>query len=490
MKKNFLAFDLGASSGRGIIGTLENGKLYLQEIHRFSNGHKMIGDFYCWDFPGLVAEIKMGLKKALEITKDISAIAIDTWGVDYVLFDNDSKKMKVLPYHYRDERTLKYLDEIWSKISKDEIYKRTGIQYMPFNTLYQLYAHMKDSPEDLKNAKFLHMPDALAFELGGDFTTEYTDASTSNLLNPTTRDWDWELIDILGLPRDIFPEVVAAASLGGCLSSELQKEFGVGAIPIVKVGSHDTASAVLAVPAKANDDFAYISCGTWALLGAELKQPSLDLKAQTFTNEGGVGDTIRYLTNIMGCWLFQETRRDIIGKGRNISFSEMDQMAMTSEPLKYLINPNDPFFSLPDNMIARVREYVTRHDKAGSNMTEAEVIRAIYDSLGLCFRAKLAELGKILGKKYQILNIIGGGTKDKILMQTTADAANITVVAGPVEATAIGNILAQAMACKVINSINDAREIVRASFEVITYTPEQKNRINWDLAFAKFNKLS
>ncbi|MBQ9789346.1 MAG: rhamnulokinase [Lentisphaeria bacterium] len=489
MKKHFLAFDLGASSGRGIIGTLEDGKLALQEIHRFENGLKNINGSFFWDFPSLVEEIKKGIGKAFEVTRDISAIAIDTWGVDYVLFDRDTKEVKALPYHYRDERTLKYLDEIWSKISKDEIYKRTGIQFMPFNTLYQLYAHMKEKPEDLENAVFLHIPDALAYMIGGDFTTEYTDASTGNLLNPYTHEWDWEIIDTLGLPRDIFPKIVEPATLGGTLSTELQQKYGVGAIPIVKVGTHDTASAVLAVPAADGDDFAYISCGTWALLGAELNAPSLDVSAQTFTNEGGVGQTIRYLTNIMGCWLLQETRRDFIAKGRKISFSEMGELSKAAEPLKYLINPNDSFFTAPENMISRVKEFAAMHGQNGSAMSDGEVIRAIHDSLGLCFRVKLTELGKILGKNYKVLNIIGGGTQDDILMQSAADAGNITVVAGPIEATAIGNILAQAMACKVVANISEARKIVRDSFDVVTYTPSQANRNKYDEAFEKFIKF-
>lgn len=486
MRKNFLAFDLGASSGRGIIGTLEDGKLSLQEIHRFENGLKEIDGSYFWDFPSLVEEIKKGIGKAFEVTKDIAAIAIDTWGVDYVLFDKVTKEVKTLPYHYRDERTAKYLDEVWSKISKEDIYKRTGIQFMPFNTLYQLYAHKQDKPQDLENAVFLHIPDALAYMIGGDFTTEYTDASTGNLVNPYTHEWDWELIDILGLPRDIFPKIVEPATIGGTLSKELQEQFGVGAIPIVKVGTHDTASAVLAVPAEDNSDFAYISCGTWALLGAELKEPSLNVNAQTFTNEGGVGQTIRYLTNIMGCWLFQETRRDFAVKGRKISFAEMSDLAEKAEQLKYLINPNDSVFAAPENMIQRIKDFVSNHGQNGEAMTDGEVVRCIQDSLGLCFRAKLAELGKILGVEYKVLNIIGGGTQDTMLMQSAADAGNLTVVAGPIEATAIGNILAQAMACGDLSSISEARKVVRDSFDVVSFTPSQENRAKWDEAFEKF----
>ena len=486
---NFLAFDLGASSGRAILGILENGKLDLQEIHRFPNGHKTVDGELFWDYPALAKELKEGLKKALAVTKDIAAIGVDTWGVDYVLFDKDTKAMKRLPYHYRDTRTEKYLDEIWSKVSKDEIYSRTGIQFMPFNTLYQLYAHKAEHPEDFENAQFLHMPDALAFALGGNFETEYTIASTGNCVDAKTQDWDFELIDKLGLPRSIFPKIVQPCTQSGVLSAELQKELNAPAIPIIKVGGHDTASAVVAVPAKADEKFAYISCGTWALLGAELNAPSLDIKNQVFTNEGGVDRTIRYLTNIMGCWLLQETRRDWVAKGKDIGFAEMSKRGSETEGFKYLINPNNAFFSAPDNMPARIREFASRYTPEAKDMSDADLLRTLYDSLGLCFRKKLADLSAITGIDYKVLNIIGGGTQDRTLMQSSADAGQITVVAGPIEATAIGNILAMAMALKVVDSLADAREIVRNSFEVITYTPNKANAAKWNEAFDKFNKI-
>ena len=486
---NFLAFDLGASSGRGILGILKDGKLELQEIHRFPNGHKEINGQLFWDYPALVKELKEGLKKALAITKDIAAIGVDTWGVDYVLFDKDTREMKCLPYHYRDSRTEKYIDEIWNKVSRDDIYKRTGIQFMPFNTLYQLYAHMKDNPEDLKNVQFLHMPDALAFALGGNFETEYTTASTGNLVDAKTQDWDFELIDKLGLPRDIFPKIVQPCCFSGVLSEELQKELDAPAIPIVKVGGHDTASAVVAVPAQPGEKFAYISCGTWALLGAELNAPSLDVKNQIFTNEGGVDRTIRYLTNIMGCWLLQETRRDWVANGKNIGFAEMSKTGAETEGFKYLINPNNAFFSAPDNMPARIREFASRYTPEAKDMSDADLLRTLYDSLGLCFRKKLADLSAITGIDYKVLNIIGGGTQDRTLMQASADAGQITVVAGPVEATAIGNILAMAIALKEVASLDDARKIVRDSFEVITYTPDKSSAAKWNAAFEKFNNI-
>ncbi len=481
MKKNYLAFDLGASSGRAILGTLENDKLDLQEVHRFVNGHKKINNELFWDYPTLVNELKTGLKKALEITKDIASIGIDTWGVDYVLFDNETKKMRTLPYHYRDERTNKQIvEEVFSKISKSDLYKRTGLQFMSLNTLYQLYAHNKMKPEELKNSQFLHMPDALGFELGGDFVTEYTDASTSNLLNPITKEWDYELIKMLGIPSEIFPKIVPPCTVAGALSKELQKELNISAIPIVKVGSHDTASAIGAIPATVNQKFAYISCGTWALLGVELDKPLLNEEAQTFTNEGGLNDKIRYLTNIMGCWLLQESKRDFESKGKAISFQEMSEMAEKATGYKYFIDPNNALFAPPENMLERINQYC-QETKQGENLSDSEIIRAIYDSLALCFRDKLEQLEKLQNTNYTVLNIIGGGTKDELLMQFTANAINRDVVAGPVEATAIGNILAQAMALNDVVDLNKVREIVRNSFDLKVFSPQKEE-------VAKFNQ--
>ena len=266
--KNFLAFDLGASSGRGIIGKLENGKLTLTEVHRFANGPTEQGGSIYWNYPQLVEELKTGLKKALAIEPALDGIGIDTWGVDYVFFSNTTGRFLRWPYHYRDVRTGNAESDVWSKISKQELYGHTGIQCMTLNTVYQLAAHFREHPEDFKDSHFLTMPDALARALGGDDTSEYTDCSTTNLLDPVTKEWDWEVIDRVGLPREVFPKIVKPCTFGGTLSEELQRELGCGPIPIIKVGSHDTASAVGAVPAPTSGNWAYISAGTWALLGA------------------------------------------------------------------------------------------------------------------------------------------------------------------------------------------------------------------------------
>ena len=490
-KKYFLAFDLGASSGRAILGSLENGKLDLQEVHRFENGHKRIDNNLYWDYPALAEELKTGLGKAAAVTRDIAAIGIDTWGVDYVLFDRNSKSMVRLPYHYRDERGDRAVPEVQKIISKDELYKRTGIQFMALNTIYQLTAHKNEQPQDLQNSVFLPMPDALGFALGGDFTAEYTHASTGNLLDPAKRDWDWTLVDMLGLPREIFPKIVQPCTAGGKLSAELSAKYGLKDIPIVKVGSHDTASAVGAVPVPAGEDAAYVSCGTWALLGCELDDPCCDVTKQTFTNEGGLNGKIRYLTNIMGCWLLQECRRDFKARGMDVSFDTLEAMAESAEPCKFVINPNAADFVAPDNMPGRIKNYCIATKQPGAeNMTEAEILRAVYDSLALCMADKLAELEKAVNKNYKVLNIIGGGTKDSRLMSETATAANKPVVAGPIEATAIGNILAQAVTVGALKDWAEAREVVRNSFPVINYEADAKMQAVFAEGMKKFKALA
>ncbi len=490
MKKSFLAFDLGASSGRAIVGDLAEGRLTLTEVHRFANGPLRVGEAFHWDYPALVRELKTGLGKALKFAPELSGIAIDTWGVDYALFRRGNGELIRLPYHYRDERTERAVPGVHKLISQHELYRRTGIQFMSLNTIYQLYAHNAEHPEDFQNAMLLPMPDALAFALGAEPTAEYTEASTSNLLNPETRDWDWELIDRLGLPRDLFPRIVKPGTLGGVLTRELQSEFGCGPIPLIKVGSHDTASAVAAVPAPEQGDWAYLSCGTWALLGAERPQPlrSAESEAGPFTNEGGVENTIRFLTNIMGSWLFQETRRTWRESGREISFSEMEQLARDAEPCRYLVNPNAPEFLPPGDMPQRIRDYCARTGQGGK-LDDAAVVRAIYDSLALYFAAKIQELGKILDADYRSLNIVGGGVKDGLLMELTADAAELTVVAGPVEATATGNLLMQAIALKQLPDLATARRVVRDSFAVREYQPRAEMSERYRRESERFRKL-
>ncbi len=487
MAKKLLAFDLGASSGRAIIGSYENGKLELTETHRFPNGPVKRGNSLFWDYESLVSELICGLKKSLAVTADIDGIGIDTWGVDYVLFDRTTGKPKRMPYHYRDSRTENIPEKVWQLISPGDLYAHTGIQVMAFNTVYQLFAHYKDHPEDFDNAVMLPIADALCYALGGDMTAEYTMASTSNLLNPITHEWDWDIIEKLKLPKDIFPPVVQPSTAGGRLSAKLQQELGCGAIPLIKVGSHDTASAVAAVPAPEEGDWAYLSCGTWALLGAELKEPLLTAEAgeAPFTNEGGLEKRIRFLSNIMGCWLLQETKRLWTEEGRTIGFAEMSQTARNAESCRSFINPNNNMFFTPGDMPERVKRFCR---ESGQHVPEndGEVLRTIYDSLAIYFKLKLDKLAEVLKTKYSVFNIVGGGVQDKLLMQLTADAMNIPVVAGPVEATATGNLLSQLICLNELEDLKAARKVVQRSFEVQRFEPDAENAAAYRDSLTRF----
>ncbi len=486
----FLAFDLGASSGRAILGKLKSGHWMIKEVHRFPNAPQMTVDGLVWDYPRLQLELKTGLCRALAETPTLAGIGIDTWGVDYVLFDRKTGAVRRLPNHYRDARTLAAETEVRSRIAPDELYRRTGIQHMRINTLYQLVAHRQRHPEDFSDSYFLMMADALAASLGGDARAEYTNCSTGNLLNIRTRQWDWELIDQLDLPRDIFPPIAAPCTAGGILSESLQRELGCGSIPIWKVGSHDTASAVAAIPFDDASGGAYISAGTWALLGTELLEPhpSPEAERSGFTNEGGLNGTIRFLTNIMGSWLLQEIRRTWKDEGRERSFAEMETLARMATPCRFLLDPNDADFVEPGDMPDRIRTYCTRTGQ-GTGASDAEVVRAVYDSLALYFSGKLSEMEQVLGRHYSCLHVVGGGTRDRLLMQLTADALGRPVVAGPVEATAIGNLLGQAMAAGMLKDLEQARQSVKASFPTERYEPRRTENDRYHRAAECFAAL-
>ena len=473
MKKTFLAFDLGASSGRGILGTLDNDKLELKEVHRFSNGPLEIDGELFWDINKLFAELKTALKKALAECDEISGIAVDTWGVDYVLLKENGEFAR-LPYNYRDSRTDGVVEDFFKdKNVEKKMYARTGIQKMFFNTFTQLLAHKRQHPEDFENAKLLLMPDALTYLFSGEIVSEYTIASTTQLLNAKTKDWDKEVLAEIGLSMDVFPKIVSPCTPSLFLKEELQEEFSCNPIPVIHVCSHDTASAVAAVPADLKKNWAFISCGTWALFGAEIDSPILTEEAMNagYTNEGGLNYTIRFLANINGTWLLQETKRTWNEAGKDISFMDIENMAADAPVSKFTIDPSDDMFVAPGDMPARVREYAKKHN-LGELPDDASVVRCIYDSLAQCFADKLKELEKLRNCKFDCLNIVGGGTKDNLLMQLTANRTGIPVIAGPVEATAIGNIISQAIATGVIFNIGTGRDIVKKSFSVKEFQPE------------------
>jgi sugar (pentulose or hexulose) kinase len=373
---------------------------------------------------------------------------------------------------------------------KEELYKKTGIQCMQLNTLYQLMAHQETHPEDFEDSTMLFIPDALTYMLCGKKSCEYSEASTSNLLDARKRDWDFEIIEKLGLPRSVFPKIEMPSTKAGTLTEDLRKEFACGPVPVIHAGSHDTASAVASVPAPTNRQWAYISCGTWALLGAEIDSPNLTMEAMNadFTNEGGLDGKIRFLTNIMGTWLFQEIRRVWNEAGRGLSYADMENMAKSAPALKFFVNPNDQRFFTPGNMPENIKE-ACRASGQGEINDDAAVLRCVYDSLALCFRQKLEKLQDVLGVKYECLNIVGGATKDRFLMRLTADALGIPVVAGPVEATSIGNITAQALASGDMENLSLAREMIKNSFEIIEFKPVTADKAGWDRAYEKFNEF-
>lgn len=483
-----LAIDLGASSGRGIIGRFDGEKLSLEENHRFPNEPVTAAGTFSWDILRIFHEIKASIRKcALSDDKDIKSIGIDTWGVDYGLLDVNGKLI-ANPTHYRDSRTDNIPELAYKTVSQDEIYNRTGIQFLNFNTIFQLIAQLKDNPKIFDIAdKLLFTPDLLNYFLTGEKCTEYTIASTGALLDAFKRNWDYELIKKFGIPDKLFTEINMPGSTVGKLLPEILEDVGNIKANVVNTAAHDTASAVVAVPAK-GDSFVYISSGTWSLMGTELPDPiiSPDSRKYDFTNEGGVSGKIRFLKNIMGLWLEQESKRQWSREGSNVTYDELSEMAVASKPLACIINPDDNVFTAPGDMPKRIAEYCK---KTGQYVpeTKGEIVRCIFDSLALKYRWTAEKIDMMMGKKAPFINIVGGGTKEVPLCQFAADACARPVYAGPVEATAIGNIAVQAIAAGEIKDLNEARHVVRNSFEIKLYEPQ--NTEMWDEGYYKFKKL-
>ncbi len=487
--KKMLAIDLGASSGRGIIGGFDGGKFTLDEIHRFSNDPIMMPGGFYWDTLRLLFEIKTAILKASH-EGGIDTMGIDTWGVDYGYLDKAGTLLSN-PYHYRDVRTNGIQDYVFGKYaSKSEIYKTTGIQSLNFNSIYQIAADLRDRPWIVENAEsLLHMPDLLGYMLTGEKQTEYTIASTGALLNAETRDYARDLIAKFGIPEKLFCDIVSPGYRMGHLLPLIEEETGNTGVTVLKVGSHDTASAVLSVPAT-DPDFLYISSGTWSLMGIESKTPVINEMSERyeFTNEGGVGGTIRVLKNIMGLWIEQESRRQWMREGTKYSFDDLSNMALASKPFQCFIDPDDQLFATAGNMPKRICEYCK---KTGQHVPEnvGEIVRCIFESLALRYRWTAEKLEEISDRKYPVINIVGGGTKEEMLSRFTADASHKTVLAGPVEATTLGNIAMQCIASGEVEDIWAARRIIRNSFEISEYTPNPETASAWDGAYERFLKL-
>ena len=486
---NVLGIDLGASSGRAMLGTLEGKKLTIREIHRFLNEPVTLCGRFVWDMPRLFHEIKQALLKLSRSGETVDAIGIDTWGVDFGLLDKNGHLLS-LPVHYRDARTNGIPEKVRAIIPDEELFARTGIAFNSFNTLYQLYAMKEEGDPALESAQdLLFLPDLLAYFLTGKKGTEYTIASTSQLLNPFTRDWDRELMAKLGIPAHIFGEVKLPGTVRGTLLPEIAKECGVAEIPVIAIGGHDTASAVAAVPAQ-EKDFAYISSGTWSLLGAEVQEPlcTEGVMKANYTNEGGVDGSIRLLKNIMGLWIIQECKREWDRRGSETSFGELVELSMQAPAFKAILDVDDACFLAPGDMPARIQAYCA---KSGQPVPEGkgEISRVIYESLALKYRWAIERLEEdMLKKPIEALHIVGGGSKNALLNRFTAEAIKRPVIAGPDEGTIIGNLLVQAQALGAISGIRELREVVENSFPTKTFLPETDGKA-WDEAYQRYLKV-
>lgn len=481
-----LAFDFGASSGRAIVATYENGKVTMEEVHRFSNDPVMVGGTFYWDILRLFHEIKQGISKCVAAGhKDIESIGIDTWGVDFGLLDKDGRLLEN-PVNYRDKRTVGVKEKAFEVCGKENMYKAAGLQFNDFNTIFQLYSLKLQRPEFLERAEtLLFIPDLLAYFLTGEKSVEYTIASTSELLDAKKRDYDFEMLEKLGIKKEIMPKIVKPGTVKGKLSADIAEELGIDRIDVIASASHDTASAVAAAPIKKGESSCFISCGTWSLLGAELDEPIInDVSfAEDFTNEGGVENTIRFLKNISGLWLMQETRRQWIREGENISFKDIDKMLETEKSADVYIDPTRSEFVAPGNMPKRIDDFLVRTNQK-TPASKGQTALCILESLALTYRYYIEALEKILGRKIDVIHIIGGGVKDVNLCKFTANATGKKVTAGPVEATAIGNISVQLIAKGAIKDIESARKQIS---DVKEYLPEDGNI--WAEKYAKFLKI-
>lgn len=485
MNKKLLAFDFGASSGRAMLGEFDGERIALTEVHRFDNNPVTVRGTFYWDVLALFHEIKQGITKAKALGA-FESIGIDTWGVDFGLLDQYGDLLQN-PVHYRDARTAGMIEEVCGIIGRDELYQATGNQFMELNTIYQLYALAKKRPDLLERAsRALLMPDLFGYLLTGEQTAEYSIASTTQLMNPRTHRWDRQIMRRLGIPEDLFPDIVKPGTPLGVVSEEIREELGVGPVKVVSVTGHDTACAVVAAPAT-EEDFIYISCGTWSLFGTELRAPVIGEKSLrcNITNEGGYGFTVRFLKNIIGLWMIQETRRQYRREGRQYSYNDLEKLALAAEPFRFFIDPDAPEFVAPGNIPRRIREFCKRTGQ-GEPQTAGEIMRCIYESLALKYRYAFDQIRGCTGKDYHSIHMVGGGTKDNLLCRMAAASTGCRVVAGPIEATALGNIAVQLMAQGEIGDVWEARRIISNSFEPVEYLPEDVPA--WEAAYERFRR--
>ncbi|MBR6791210.1 MAG: rhamnulokinase [Oscillospiraceae bacterium] len=486
--KRVLAFDFGASSGRAMLATLKDGKIDLKEIHRFGNDPVEVNGTLYWDVLRLWFEIRQAITKA-NAEGGFDSIGIDTWGVDFGLLD-EKGQLLMNPVHYRDTRTEGISDEIFENvISKDDLYMKAGIQYMRFNTIYQLSYLVKEYPWLLeKTDVMLLMPDLFAYFLTGAKRSEFTITSTSNLMDPEKKEWSTELCEKLGIPTRIFPAMIHPGEQYGMLRPELCEELGCKPVPVIAVATHDTASAVVSAPAS-DKDFVYISCGTWSLFGTENECPVINeaSAAANFTNEGGYGGTTRFLKNIMGLWLIQESRRQWIREGEDVTYAMLEKEALVEEPFRSFIDVDDPAFETPGNLPRRVKEYCRKTGQPVPE-TRGQVMRCIYESLAMKYRRTFLQLQELTGKTYHSIHVVGGGIKDTLLCRLAADAVGAKVLAGPAEATATGNAAVQFISLGELSDLWDARAAIARSIDLKVYEPA--DTASWDAHYARYLKVT
>jgi rhamnulokinase len=481
---SYLAFDLGAESGRALLGQYQSRQLTVEEVCRFPNDPVVYNGELHWDVPRLWFEMQNALASiGPRISTPLSGIGVDTWGLDYALLGEGGTLLEN-PYHYRDTQTDGMMDRVFGIIPPDEIYSRTGIQFMQVNGLYRLYTQNVRTPKLLRAAeKIFTIPDLFNFWLTGVAVAEFTNATTTQFYDPRKGNWSTEILEKLGIPTHFLVTVVQPGTILGGLRGELSRKTGLTSVPVIAPACHDTGSAVAAI-AHANES-AFISSGTWSLLGTETSTPIINAESQklNFTNEGGVCGTFRLLKNIMGLWLLQRCRQDWQAEGKNYGYSELAETARSSQPFRSLVDPDDPLFLHPENMPAAVHQFCARTDQAIPE-SPAAIIRTIMESLALKYRFVLDHLEQLTGKTYREIHIVGGGAKNALLNQFTAEATGRRVVAGPVEATALGNIGMQMVATKAAGSLEEIRDVIATSFPPQIFEPREHN--DWEKTYARF----
>jgi rhamnulokinase len=487
--EHFLAFDLGAESGRAMLGSLEGERLSMQEVHRFSNGPVHVRGHLHWDVLRIWSEMLQGLRQAAARSQgSLSGLGVDTWGVDFGLLDAAGHLIGN-PYHYRDSRTDGMMEAAFARAPRQEIYRQTGIQFMQLNSLYQLLSmRLMNDPALECASTFLTMPDLFNYWLTGRKANEFTIATTTQCYNPLTADWAWEVLRALDIPLHLFQPIIQPGSILGELEPEIAQEAGLARLQVVAVASHDTASAVAAVPAE-SERIVFISSGTWSLVGSEVSQPVISEQslAFNFTNEGGVGGSYRFLKNISGLWLVQECRRAWAAAGQEYSYAELTRLAAQAPAFQSLVDPNDPIFLKPGGMPERIQHYCRERGQTPPSSV-GEFVRCALESLALAYRKTILELEQTLGYPLEAVHIVGGGSQNRLLNQFTANATGKPVIAGPVEATAIGNVLVQAMALGQLSSLSEARQLVRRSFPVEVFEPGEGTE--WAEAYERWRKIA